>query len=104
CASQLACRAKCPATEPEPRSQPIIQTYQKVQKAFPSEANYAMVVVKAKNIDAPGVQSAIAKLNPADVDINPKHTVAVVNVGLPGSGVDDAAMQGLEHLRETTIP
>jgi RND superfamily putative drug exporter len=100
----LGMQTKLPGIESEAKSQPIIQTYMKVQKAFPSEANYAMVVVKAKNIDAPQVQSAIAKLDPAAVDINPKHTVAVVNVGLPGSGVDEAAMKGLERLRETTIP
>ena len=97
-------QTKLPGIESEAKSQPIIQTYLKIQKAFPSEANYAMVVVKAKNIDAPKVQDAIAKLNPAAVEINPKHTVAIVNVGLPGSGVNEAAMKGMHHLRDSTVP
>ena len=97
-------QTKLPGIESEASSQPIIQTYLKIQKAFPSEANYAMVVVQAKNIDAPKVQDAIAKLNPAAVEINPKHTVAIVNVGLPGSGVNEAAMKGMHHLRDSTVP
>jgi RND superfamily putative drug exporter len=97
-------QTKLPGIESEAKTQPIIQTYLKIQKAFPSEANYAMVVVKAKDIDAPKVQDAIAKLKPASVDVNPKHTVAILNVGLPGSGVNEAAMQGMERLRETTVP
>jgi RND superfamily putative drug exporter len=97
-------QTKLPGIESEAKSQPIIQTYLKIQEAFPSEANYAMVVVKAADIDAPKVQEAIAKLNPAAVDVNPKHTVAVVNVGLPGSGVNEAAMKGMHHLRDTTVP
>jgi uncharacterized membrane protein YdfJ with MMPL/SSD domain len=97
-------QTKLPGIESEAKSQPIIQTYLKIQKAFPSEANYAMVVVKAKDIDAPKVQDAIAKLKPAAVEINPKHTVAIVNVGLPGSGVNEAAMNGMHHLRDSTIP
>ena len=87
-------QTKLPGIESEASSQPIIQTYLKIQKAFPSEANYAMVVVEAKNIDAPKVQDAIAKLNPAGVEINPKHTVATVNVGLPGSGVERSRDEG----------
>src|SRR4051794_37213179 len=100
----LGMQTKLPGIESEAKSQPIIQTYMKVQKAFPSEANYAMVVVKAKNVDSPEVKAAIAKLEPASVDVNPKHTVAIANVGLPGSGVDNAAMKGLHHLRDTTVP
>jgi uncharacterized membrane protein YdfJ with MMPL/SSD domain len=100
----LGMQTKLPGIESESKSQPIIQTYLKVQKAFPSEANYAMVVVKAKDVDAPQVQKAIAGLKPASVDVNPKHDVAIVNVGLPGSGVNDAAMKGMKELRETTVP
>ncbi|WP_028063678.1 MMPL family transporter [Solirubrobacter soli] len=103
-APALHMQTKLPGIESEAKSQPIVQTYLKVQKAFPSEANYAMVVVKASDVDAKPVQAAIAKLDPANVEVNPNHTVAIVNVGLPGSGVNDAAMKGTERLRETTVP
>jgi uncharacterized membrane protein YdfJ with MMPL/SSD domain len=100
----LGMQTKLPGIESYDKSQPVIQTYLKVQKAFPAEADYATVVVKAADVNAPQVKTAIAQLHPAEVDVNPDHTVARVNVGLPGSGVNDAAMQGLKHLREDTIP
>jgi uncharacterized membrane protein YdfJ with MMPL/SSD domain len=100
----LGMQTKLPGIESYDKSQPVIQTYLKVQKAFPAEADYATVVVKAADVNAPEVKSAIAKLHPAGVDINPDHTVARVNVGLPGSGVNDAAMDGLADLRDDTIP
>jgi uncharacterized membrane protein YdfJ with MMPL/SSD domain len=100
----LSMQTKLPGIESYDKTEPTIQTYLKVQKAFPAEADYATVVVKAADVRAPQVKAAIAKLHPADVEINPSHTVARANVGLPGSGVNDAAMKGLEHLREDTIP
>jgi uncharacterized membrane protein YdfJ with MMPL/SSD domain len=100
----LGMQTKLPGIESYDKSEPTIQTYLKVQKAFPAEADYATVVVKAADVRAPEVKAAIAKLHPADVEINPNHTVAKANVGLPGSGVNDAAMAGLAHLREDTIP
>ncbi len=100
----LSMQTKLPGIESMDKSQPVIQTYLKVQKAFPAEADFATVVVKAADVNAPEVKTAIAKLDPANVEINPDHTVARVDVGLPGSGVDDAAMKGLAELRETTIP
>jgi uncharacterized membrane protein YdfJ with MMPL/SSD domain len=100
----LGMQTKLPGIESYDKSEPTIQTYLKVQKAFPAEADYATVVVKAADVRAPQVKTAIAKLHPAEVDVNPSHTVARVNVGLPGSGVNDAAMAGLAHLRDTRIP
>ena len=73
-------QTKLPGIESEAKSQPIIQTYLKVQKAFPTEADYAMVVVKADDVNAPAVQAAIAKLNPADVDDQPAAHGRHVNV------------------------
>jgi uncharacterized membrane protein YdfJ with MMPL/SSD domain len=100
----LSMQTKLPGIESYDKTQPVIQTYLKVQKAFPAEADYATVVVKAADVNKPEIQAGIAKLHPADVEINPNHTVARLNVGLPGSGVNDAAMKGLEHLREDKIP
>jgi uncharacterized membrane protein YdfJ with MMPL/SSD domain len=100
----LGMQTKLPGIESYDKSEPTIQTYLKVQKAFPAEADYATVVVKAADVRAPQIKTAINRLHPAEVDINPDHTVARVNVGLPGSGVNDAAMNGLAHLRQDTIP
>jgi uncharacterized membrane protein YdfJ with MMPL/SSD domain len=100
----LGMETKLPGIESFDKSQPVIQTYLKVQKAFPAEADYATVVVKAADVNAPKVKSAIAAVKPAEVEINPDHTVAKLNVALAGSGVDDKAMKSLEHLRGDVIP
>ncbi len=97
-------QTKLPGIESYDKSQPVIQTYLKVQEAFPSEADYATVVVKAADVNAPAVKTAIADLKPTNVEINPAGTVARADVALAGSGVDDKAMQSLEHLREDVIP
>jgi RND superfamily putative drug exporter len=100
----LGMQTKLPGIESYDKSQPVIQTYEKVQKAFPAEADYAVVVVKAGDVGAPKVEQAINRLKPASVEINPDHTVAVANVALQGSGVDDAAMRSMHHLRDTAVP
>ncbi len=100
----LGMQTKLPGIESYSKDQPGIGTYLKIQKAFPAEADFATVVVKAEHIDAKDVQGAIARLKPADVEVNPQGTVAKVDVHLAGSGVDDEAMASLEQLREHTIP
>ena len=69
-------QTKLPGIESYDKSQPVIQTYLKVQEAFPSEADYATVVVKAADVNAPAVKTAIADLKPTNVEINPAGTVA----------------------------
>ena len=53
-----------------------MQTYNKLQDAFPGEQDPAVVVVKAPSIDAPEVQTAIAELQ--------KQAVATGKVHQPG--------------------
>jgi uncharacterized membrane protein YdfJ with MMPL/SSD domain len=108
-------QTKLSGTEDLPKDLATIQTYHKVQKAFPSEAAPASVVLKAADIDAPEVQTAIADFQKTiasdpmfpgtiDTEINPAHTAAVLNVGLAGSGSGDAATTAVEHLREDVLP
>jgi len=40
---------------------------------------------------------------PISVDVNPDHTVAQLNVGLPGKGADDTSLDAVEHLREDLL-
>jgi uncharacterized membrane protein YdfJ with MMPL/SSD domain len=111
----LGMQTKLSGTEDLPKDLATIQTYHKVQKAFPSEAAPATVVVKASDIDAPKTQAAIADFEktiagddmfPGAIakEINPSHTVAVLNVGLAGSGSGDAATAAVEHLRDDVLP
>ena len=98
-------QTKLPGIESYDKSQPVIQTYLKVQEAFPSEADYATVVVKAADVNARRRQDRHRRpqARPTSRSTRP-DTVARVDVALAGSGVDDKAMQSLEHLREDVIP
>ena len=100
----LGMQTKLPGIESYSNEYSGIQTYLKIQKAFPAEADYAMVVVKASDVTSPKVEKAISGLNPSDVNVNPDHTVATVNVALDGSGIDDKAMASMHRLRDTTLP
>ena len=45
-----------------PQNLKAVQTYNRIEKAFPSELHTATVVVKATNVNAPNVQAAVADL------------------------------------------
>ncbi len=59
----LGMQFKEPGTEGMSRSQPIIQTLDRVDAAFPGGSAPANVVIKAKDVTAPEVQSAIQQLH-----------------------------------------
>ena len=45
-----------------PQNLKAVQTYNRIDKAFPSELHTATVVVKAENVNAPEIQAAVADL------------------------------------------
>jgi uncharacterized membrane protein YdfJ with MMPL/SSD domain len=111
----LGMQFKEPGTEGLSRSQPIIQTLDRIDAAFPGNTTPASVVVKAKDVTAPEVQSAIRQLHdqaiatgqlsePSGVEINPDKTVAVVSLSVKGTGTDDASNRSLETLRDEVVP
>src|SRR4051794_18447931 len=78
----LGLQYKDPGFEGYSRSQPVIQTYDRLQAAFPGGAVQAMTVIKAADVTAAPVQAAIAQLHdqalasgqlsePSAVDISP---------------------------------
>ena len=98
-----------------PRDLPVMQTYDRIQAAFPGGPQPALVVVQADDVTTPAVQGAIAALRrealatgrlsePVTVDVNPARTLAVVNVPMQGTGTDDASNAALATLREDVIP
>src|SRR3989337_1213545 len=87
----LGMQFKEPGTEGMSRSQPIIQTLDRIDAAFPGGSLPASVVVKADDVTAPEVKAAITQLHdeaiatgelsePSSVEINPDKTVAVVSL------------------------
>jgi uncharacterized membrane protein YdfJ with MMPL/SSD domain len=111
----LGMQFKEPGTEGLSRSQPIIQTLDRIDAAFPGGSLPASVVVKAKDVTAPEVQTAIEQLHdkaiatgqlsePSGVDINPDKTVAIVSLSINGKGTDAASNRSLETLRDEVVP
>jgi uncharacterized membrane protein YdfJ with MMPL/SSD domain len=98
-----------------PRSLPIVQTYDRLQAAFPGGAEPAAVTVEAADVTAPAVQQGIAALKreaqktpglgqPVTVTNNPRNTLAIVDIPLAGDGTDAVSEAALARLREDVIP
>src|SRR5215204_4726721 len=111
----LGMQFKEPGTEGMSRSQPIIQTLDRVDAAFPGGSVPANVVVKAKDVTAPAVQASIQQLHdeaiatgklsePSGVEISPDRTVAVLSLAVQGKGTDAASNESVRVLREDVVP
>jgi RND superfamily putative drug exporter len=111
----LSMQFKNPGFAGYSRSQPVIQTFDRLQAAFPGGAVPATVVIKADNVTTPRVQAAIAQLHhralatgqlsaPWQVEISPDKTVAVVALAVKGSGTDAASERSLRTLRSEVVP
>jgi uncharacterized membrane protein YdfJ with MMPL/SSD domain len=106
---------KEPGTEGMSRSEPIIQTLDRIDAAFPGGSVPATTVIKAKDVTKPEIQTAIEELQlralatgrlhePTFVDISPDKTVAVVALAVEGKGTDAASEASLELLRNDVVP
>ncbi len=104
-----------PGFDTLPQGLSAVQTYNKLQKAFPGDAVSAQVVVKAADVSSPKVTAAIADLRrqalatgqlsaPTTVERNRQGTVAVVSISMPGNGIDERSMDALATLRGTVVP
>ena len=111
----LGMQFKEAGTEGLSRSQPIIQTLDRIDAAFPGGSVPAQVVIKAKDVTTPEVKAAIAQLHdkalasgqlsePFNVDVNPAKTVAVASIAVKGKGTDAASDRSLAALRDDVVP
>jgi uncharacterized membrane protein YdfJ with MMPL/SSD domain len=102
-------------TESFPRSIEAMQTYDRMQQAFPGTALPANVVVKAPSVRTPEMQKAIAQLEhravasgrafePITVDVNKQGTVANITVPIAGNGTNAASSAAFRELRNTIVP
>ncbi|WP_210584392.1 MMPL family transporter [Streptomyces sp. GESEQ-35] len=96
-------------------SLPIVQTYNRVNDAFPGGSEPAEVVVRADDINAPEVRSAIADFReqaissgasrgPVDIKLHDAQNVAFVYVPLVGGSDMDKASASLDKLRDEVRP
>jgi uncharacterized membrane protein YdfJ with MMPL/SSD domain len=104
-----------PAPETFPQDLAVIQTYNRLQEAFPGGEIPANVIVQAADINAPAVQSAISELQkralasdrlhgPITVEMNDAGTIANIAIPVEGTGVDAASNASLAILREDIVP
>jgi uncharacterized membrane protein YdfJ with MMPL/SSD domain len=98
-----------------PRSLEIMQTYDRMQAAFPGETFSADVVVQGRNLDMAEVRGAAQELRqvaresdqfqePVTVDVAPNGRLAVVEVPLAGTGTDERSMDAVQTLRSDVVP
>jgi uncharacterized membrane protein YdfJ with MMPL/SSD domain len=92
-----------------PHDLPIVQTYDRIQAAFPGGPMPALVVVEADDVTTPAVQQGIDELKatasgPTSTIVSPDKNVAIVSIPLPGNGTDEVSDTALLKLREQTIP
>ncbi|MFJ9559124.1 MMPL family transporter [Streptomyces fuscichromogenes] len=96
-------------------SLPIVQTYDRVNQAFPGGSEPAEVVVRAKDINAPEVRQALtdfkeraissgASRGPVDIRLHDAQNVALVSVPLVGGSDLDKAGKSLQKLRDEVRP
>ncbi|GGS67601.1 MMPL family transporter [Streptomyces cinerochromogenes] len=96
-------------------SLPMVQTYNRLNDAFPGGSEPAQVVVKAKDVGAPEVRRALADFRkqavasgasrgPVDIKLYDAQNVALVSVPLVGGSDMDRATQSLEKLRDEVRP
>ena len=98
-----------------PRSLPIMQTYDRIQAAFPGGPIPAILAVQADDVTAPDVQAGVKDLTqtalrtpgmsgPIHTDISPDHSVEVVQIAMAGNGTNSKSEHVLERLRDDVIP
>jgi len=97
-----------------PQNLKAVQTYNRINKAFPSELHTAIVVLRAANVNAPDVQASVAELRTRAATIAPKGTVEseinaqgtaeTISVPLAGNGSNSLSRAGVTRLREEMVP
>ncbi len=98
-----------------PQSLPAVQTYNRMQQAFPGTALPADVVVHAPDVNAPAVRAAFGRLErralasgrmhrPITVEVNRAGTVANIVVPIDGNGTDAGSNASLAVLRDEIVP
>jgi RND superfamily putative drug exporter len=103
-------------TDDTSRDIPVMQTYDRIQAAFPSEGSAEMVVIKADDATSPEVASGIRALEseaaarPAlfegkpSVELSSDKTVASVTIPTVGEGTDALSNKAVDALRGDIVP
>jgi uncharacterized membrane protein YdfJ with MMPL/SSD domain len=104
-----------PGNDTLPQNLSSVRTYLKMQEAFPEALNSAQVMVRTTAAHSAAVAAAVADLErkaiatgefsaPTTVDYNADGTIALVSIGMQGTGVDAKASAALHTLRTRLVP
>jgi uncharacterized membrane protein YdfJ with MMPL/SSD domain len=107
-----------PDTSTLPHKYPVVQTFERVQAAFPAENSSASVVVEADNVNDPAVVKGVAQLRKAvaerpdvfpassdtDIEVSSDKSVVTVTVGMAGDGHNAESDHALDVLRDDIVP
>jgi uncharacterized membrane protein YdfJ with MMPL/SSD domain len=111
----LQLRTVQPGIDTYPQDLAAIQTYNRIQEAFPGSEIPASVVVKAPDVTAPAVQEAIGQLEwralasgqmhePITIDVNEGGTITTIALPVDGEGMDKESEAALATLRDDIVP
>jgi len=98
-----------------PHDLPIMQTYDRIQAAFPGGPLPAVVVVQADDVSKPEVQQGIQAMTdralasgqmaePVTTQVSPDKSTEVVSIPMQGDGTDLKSETALATLRDDVIP
>jgi uncharacterized membrane protein YdfJ with MMPL/SSD domain len=104
-----------PGVKGLPRDLPVMQTYARIQQAFPGGAIPAIIAVRAPDVRSLQVTAAIRAMrnqavasgqfrDPLTVVNSPDHRVASVSIAIAGDGTNSRSDRALNDLRKTFIP
>jgi RND superfamily putative drug exporter len=107
-----------PAMDTLPQELKVVQKFNHLKAAFPSETSSLSVVIKGKDVTAPAVTAAIEELEQAthrqkalfpgesafDQDVSPDKTVNTLTMEIAGDGADAKSNEALDTLRDDLVP
>ena len=104
-----------PGPDSLPRTLPVMQTYDRIEAAFPGKEIAATVAVESDALDTPAGKAAIAELrqralasgvvnDPITVDVAGNGRVAAIDLPIDGDGADAASRHALDVIRGQLTP
>jgi uncharacterized membrane protein YdfJ with MMPL/SSD domain len=112
----LGMHTTLPGSESFSRDIPAVQTYDRVQAAFPSESSPLAIVVKADDVTSPRVAGAVHELEAAaakqkdlftgdaTIEVSDDKTVETIMIPSAGNGTDAASNRALDEMRGRLVP
>ncbi len=111
----LGMHTKLPSFTDLPKSLPMVETFDRIQRAFPGSQMPVEVIVRADDVTTPPYQRAYERFKrralatgllyqPFHVHVSRDDTVARIEFSIAGSGDDETSVKALNALRNDVIP